>query len=57
VTVLPPCLPTEKDWDGAIELKDRVRREILLRLGEPDLAGEYASLLQMGLKPPEKETR
>jgi 1-acyl-sn-glycerol-3-phosphate acyltransferase len=57
VTVLPPCLPTGKDWDGAIELKDRVRREILLRLGEPDLAGEYASLLQMGLKPPEKETR
>lgn len=49
VTVLPPCLPSGKDWEGAIELKDRVRREILLHVGEPDLAGEYTSLLQMGL--------
>jgi 1-acyl-sn-glycerol-3-phosphate acyltransferase len=54
VTALPPCLPTGSDWQAAIDLRDRVRREILRHLGEPDLAGEYASLLQMELKPPEK---
>lgn len=54
VTALPPCLPAGTDWQGAIDLRDRVRREMLRHLGEPDLAGEYTSLLQMELKPPEK---
>lgn len=53
VTALSPCLPAGTDWQCAIELRDRVRREILRRLGEPDLAGEFTSLLQTGLKPPE----
>lgn len=52
VTILPPCPPSGTDWQAAIELRDRVRREILQHLGEPDLAGEYTSLLQMGLKSP-----
>ncbi len=54
VTILPSCLPTGTDWQGAIDLRDRVRREILRHLGEPDLAGEYTSLRQMGLKPTER---
>jgi acyl carrier protein len=56
VTIGPPCHPAGTDWQCAIELRDRVRREMLQRLGEPDLAGEYTSLLQMGLKPPAKDT-
>jgi 1-acyl-sn-glycerol-3-phosphate acyltransferase len=52
VTILSPCPPSGTDWQAAIELRDRVRREILQHLGEPDLAGEYTSLLQMGMKSP-----
>lgn len=54
VTIVPPCYPTATDWQGAIELRDKVRRQILQHLAEPDLAGEYTSLLQMGIKPPER---
>ncbi|MGD9974078.1 MAG: AMP-binding protein [Desulfatirhabdiaceae bacterium] len=57
VTIRPPLRPTGTDWQSAVELRDRVRREILQHLGEPDLAGEYASLLQTGLKPPETDGR
>ena len=53
VTILPPCYPTGTDWQEAIQLRAKVRQEMLQCLGEPDLAGEYTSLLQMGLKPPE----
>jgi len=54
VTILPPCYPTGTDWQEAIQLRAKVRQEMLQCLGEPDLAGEYTSLLQMGLKPPER---
>jgi 1-acyl-sn-glycerol-3-phosphate acyltransferase len=47
-----PCLPTATGWQGAIELRDRVRKEIVQRLGEPDLAGEFTSLSQMDIKRP-----
>ncbi len=47
VTALPPCQPAGTDWQCAIELRDRVRREMLQRLGEPDLAGEFTSIVQM----------
>ena len=50
VTVLPSRQPTGSDWPQAIELRDDVRREILRHLPEPDLAGEFTSLLQTGLK-------
>lgn len=51
VTVLPPIRPAGSDWADAILLRDAVRRAILARLPEPDLAGEFTSLLQTGLKP------
>jgi 1-acyl-sn-glycerol-3-phosphate acyltransferase len=54
VTILPPCYPTGTDWQEAIQLRAKVRQEMLQCLGEPDLAGEYTSILQMGLKPPER---
>jgi 1-acyl-sn-glycerol-3-phosphate acyltransferase len=54
VSILPPCDPTGTDWQEAIQLRTKVRQEILQCLGEPDLAGEYTSILQMGLKPPER---
>jgi len=41
-------------WQGAIELRDRVRQTILARLGEPDLAGEFTSLRQMDIALPDK---
>ncbi len=51
VTILAPCRPAGTEWPDAIELRDTVRREILRHLPEPDLAGEFTSLLQTGLKP------
>jgi 1-acyl-sn-glycerol-3-phosphate acyltransferase len=54
VTILPPCYPTGTDWQEAIQLRAKVRQEMLQCLGEPDLAGEYTSLQQMGLKAPER---
>lgn len=50
IDIGPLCYPVSNDWRGAIELRDEVRRSMLSRLGEPDLAGEYTSLLQMGFK-------
>ncbi len=52
VTIGSSCEPTGSDWRAAIELRDTVRRVMLKRLGEPDLAGEYTSLLQMDLQLP-----
>jgi 1-acyl-sn-glycerol-3-phosphate acyltransferase len=52
VTILPSCRPAGTEWQDAIDLRDRVRGEILQRLGEPDLAGEFTSLLQTEVKPP-----
>jgi 1-acyl-sn-glycerol-3-phosphate acyltransferase len=52
VTILPSCHPAGTEWQDAIDLRDRVRGEILQRLGEPDLAGEFTSLLQTEVKPP-----
>jgi len=48
------CRPGEPGWQGAIELRDRVRQTILARLGEPDLAGEFTSLRQMDIALPGK---
>jgi hypothetical protein len=47
------CRPAGNDWQAAIELRGRVREEILRHLGEPDLAGEYTSLLQMDIELPQ----
>jgi 1-acyl-sn-glycerol-3-phosphate acyltransferase len=38
VTVAPPVEPRGADWSAAVELRDRVRAEILKHCGEPDLA-------------------
>ncbi len=46
--------PTATGWQEAIQLRAKVRKEILQCLGEPDLAGEYASIMMMELTPPEK---
>lgn len=40
VTIGKPIVPTGDDWNAAIELRDAVRREILLHLREPDLSLE-----------------
>ena len=42
-------------WPAAINLRDRVRAEILRQLGEPDLGGEYTSLSQMDIAQPPAE--
>lgn len=55
IDIGPLCHPESSDWRGAIELRDSVRRSMLSRLGEPDLAGEYTSLLQLGFKRSEKD--
>jgi 1-acyl-sn-glycerol-3-phosphate acyltransferase len=55
IDIGPLCYPESSDWSGAIELRDSVRRSMLSRLGEPDLAGEYTSLLQLGFKRSEKD--
>jgi len=38
VTVCPPEAPAGTDWSAAVDLRDRVRRALLERLAEPDLA-------------------
>jgi 1-acyl-sn-glycerol-3-phosphate acyltransferase len=53
VTCAPPRSPTGTGWREAIELRDRVRGDVLHRLPEPDLAGEFTSLLQTEVRPPE----
>jgi acyl carrier protein len=53
ITVGEVCRPAGNDWQAAIELRGRVREEILRHLGEPDLAGEYTSLLQMDIERPQ----
>lgn len=55
ITIASPCKPVGSDWRAAIELRDAVRRIMLRQLGEPDLAGEYTSLLQLDLKRPGQE--
>jgi 1-acyl-sn-glycerol-3-phosphate acyltransferase len=52
ITVGELCAPAGSDWSAAVELRDRVRRQILDRLGEPDLAGEFISLSQMEIERP-----
>jgi 1-acyl-sn-glycerol-3-phosphate acyltransferase len=53
ITISETCRPTGDDWQAAIDLRGRVRTEILRHLGEPDLAGEYTSLTQMDIgRPP-----
>ncbi|MBU1454589.1 MAG: AMP-binding protein, partial [Proteobacteria bacterium] len=42
-----PVLPTGRDWNAAVRLRDTVRSEILHHCGEPDLAGVYTSISQM----------
>lgn len=49
-----PCTAENEDWEGAIDLRQEVRKKFLDRLGEPDLGGEYVSLHQMELKIPDK---
>ena len=53
ITVGETCRPAGDDWQAAIELRGRVRAEILRHLGEPDLAGEYTSLLQLDIEQPQ----
>ena len=50
-----PCSPKSEDWQGAIEIRERVRRVMLELLDEPDLAGEYTSLLQMDIDTPGRD--
>jgi 1-acyl-sn-glycerol-3-phosphate acyltransferase len=38
VTIGAPIAPEGSDWNAAVKLRDRVRREILRHCGEPDLA-------------------
>lgn len=38
VEFLPAIRPDRRDWDGAVALRDQVRRAILARYDEPDLA-------------------
>jgi 1-acyl-sn-glycerol-3-phosphate acyltransferase len=53
ITISETCRPTGDEWQAAIDLRGRVRTEILRHLGEPDLAGEYTSLTQMDIgRPP-----
>jgi 1-acyl-sn-glycerol-3-phosphate acyltransferase len=40
VTIGKPIVPAGEDWNAAIDLRDAVRREILLHLREPDLSLE-----------------
>ncbi len=53
ITVGETCRPAGDDWQAAIGLRGRVRAEILRHLGEPDLAGEYTSLLQLDIQQPQ----
>lgn len=49
-------MPEGTEWQAALGLRTRVRETILRQVGEPDLAGEYSSLGQLGLGPnPAKE--
>ncbi len=41
-----PCYSSGTSWKEAVELRNEVRGKILQHLAEPDLAGEYTSLLQ-----------
>jgi 1-acyl-sn-glycerol-3-phosphate acyltransferase len=40
VEILEPIAPGEGGWAATVELRDRVRRALLERLGEPDLVAE-----------------
>jgi len=54
ITIEAPQPVRSEGWQGAIELRDRVREVILEQLAEPDLAGEFTSLSQMEIcRPPE----
>jgi 1-acyl-sn-glycerol-3-phosphate acyltransferase len=44
VTFGAPVSPRGADWSAAVELRDRVRAEILKHCGEPDLASPGATL-------------
>ncbi len=57
ITIGSPCNPTGSNWRAAIELRDEIRRFMLRCLGEPDLAGEYTSLLQLDIQRPEGNTK
>ena len=50
-------MPHGNDWQAALTLRNLVREEILSQTGEPDLAVEYSSLLQMDIKKPEKDQK
>ncbi|SHO46335.1 AMP-binding protein [Desulfopila aestuarii] len=53
-TILPSQKNDGRSWQAAIELRNRVRQLMLVQLDEPDLGGEYTSLLQMDIVRPEK---
>ena len=57
VNIGRPVRPDGDDWAAALRLRDRVRKAILRRLGEPDLATTYTSLAQMEIGPAEEERR
>ena len=57
VTVGAVVHPAGDDWQAAVDLRGRVRTEILRHLAEPDLAGEYTSLRQMDIAQPPAEDR
>ncbi len=52
VSFAPSCQTVGKEWEDAVELRNHVRKAMLARLDEPDLAGEYSSLLQMEIERP-----
>lgn len=52
-----PIAHTGNDWEAALTLRNKVRQEILSRLGEPDLATEYLSLKQMKIDSQEKKEK
>ena len=44
VHVSPPIAPEGKGWNAAVELRNRVREDMLRHVGEPDLASQQVLL-------------
>ncbi|HER62984.1 MAG TPA: acyl-phosphate glycerol 3-phosphate acyltransferase [Desulfobacteraceae bacterium] len=47
MTVSRPVQPEGDGWEAAIKLREKVRREILRHLGEPDLAGSFTPFAEV----------
>ncbi len=55
ITISKPLAPDNNSWKAAVDLRDRVRAEILCHSGELDLSGEYTSITQMEIFPKDKQ--